>query len=319
LQRGQPDHLVPLDSGPDFRQGRQYHSRCGRKHRGGPTGVYALNCGIGALSNSGAIGGAAGSSAAPEPSTWAMMLLGFRRIGGLGLRQRRRALAKRYGVNPKTIAKWTARKSVSDLRTGPREPGSTVLTVEESAAARRTSRPPQVEGEASRKRKFKAYPIVISISTSPRFEPVRASFISSSRSIGHRSSPSSNRTRRWPATRPRTSCAALIEAVPYRVDTVLTDNGTHFRSRRRNLVPAETNGQVERMNRAIRDATVSHFYRTRDELGARPHDFVDAYNFARRLKTLRGLTPYEFVCKAWILPPQRFTISPLEKMPGLNS
>ena len=26
-------------------------------------------------------------------------------------------------------------------------------------------------------------------------------------------------------------------------------------------------------------------------------DFVAAYNFARRLKTLKGLTPYEFICK----------------------
>ena len=38
-------------------------------------------------------------------------------------------------------------------------------------------------------------------------------------------------------------------------------------------------------------------------------DFVDAYNFARRLKTLRGLTPYEFVCKAWTSQPQRFTLA----------
>jgi hypothetical protein len=54
------------------------------------------------------------------------------------------------------------------------------------------------------------------------------------------------------------------------------------------------------MNRTIKDATVKrYFYETHDELRAHLRDFVDAYNFARRLKTLRGLTPYEFICKAW--------------------
>src|SRR5208282_4475783 len=44
-----------------------------------------------------------------------------------------RGLAKRYGVNPKTVAKWKARTSVSDLPTGPKEPRSTVLSAEEEA------------------------------------------------------------------------------------------------------------------------------------------------------------------------------------------
>ena len=44
-----------------------------------------------------------------------------------------RALARRYGVNQKTIAKWKARGSVTDLPTGPKEPKSTVLSVEEEA------------------------------------------------------------------------------------------------------------------------------------------------------------------------------------------
>jgi hypothetical protein len=41
------------------------------------------------------------------------------------------------------------------------------------------------------------------------------------------------------------------------------------------------------MNRAIKDATVKrHFYDTHNQLRAHLRNFVDAYNFARRLKTL---------------------------------
>ena len=61
-----------------------------------------------------------------------------------------------------------------------------------------------------------------------------------------------------------------------------------------------TNGQAVRMNRTIKDATVKrYFYETHNQLRVHLRDFVDAYNFARRLKTLKGLTPYEFICKAW--------------------
>jgi hypothetical protein len=44
-----------------------------------------------------------------------------------------RSLAKRYGINPKTVAKWKKRPSVADLPTGPKEAGSTVLSVEDEA------------------------------------------------------------------------------------------------------------------------------------------------------------------------------------------
>jgi hypothetical protein len=46
---------------------------------------------------------------------------------------------------------------------------------------------------------------------------------------------------------------------------------------------------------------------------------VAAYNFARRLKTLKGLTPYAFICKMWATQPERFRLNPLRQMPGLNS
>ncbi|TIX18442.1 MAG: IS481 family transposase, partial [Mesorhizobium sp.] len=106
-----------------------------------------------------------------------------------------RALAKRYGINQKTVAKWRDRTSVADLPTGPREPRSTVLLPEEEAvrvAFRRytllplddclyalqptiphltrsslhrclqrhgISRLPDVEGDKPAKKKFKSYPI----------------------------------------------------------------------------------------------------------------------------------------------------------------
>jgi transposase-like protein len=44
-----------------------------------------------------------------------------------------RALAQRHGINPKTVAKWTKRPSVPDERTGPQQPRSTVLSIEEEA------------------------------------------------------------------------------------------------------------------------------------------------------------------------------------------
>lgn len=44
-----------------------------------------------------------------------------------------RALAKRYGINQKTVAKWKKRSSVADVPTGPKEAHSTVLSLEDEA------------------------------------------------------------------------------------------------------------------------------------------------------------------------------------------
>ena len=44
-----------------------------------------------------------------------------------------RALARRHGINQKTVAKWKRRGSVSDLPTGPREPRSTILSIADEA------------------------------------------------------------------------------------------------------------------------------------------------------------------------------------------
>ena len=131
------------------------------------------------------------------------------------------------------------------------------------------------------------------------------------------------------ADRP-TACAfleALIAACPYDLKIVLTDNGIQFAELPKNrhgptarwrvnrfdqicrvhdiehrlTKPNHpwTNGQVERMNRTLKEATVKRFhYQTHDELKAHLAIFLAAYNFAKRLKTLRGLTPYEAICRA---------------------
>jgi transposase InsO family protein len=79
------------------------------------------------------------------------------------------------------------------------------------------------------------------------------------------------------------------------------------------------NGQVERMNRTIKDATVKRYhYASHDELRHHLQLFVDAYNFARRLKTLRGLTPYEAICKDWTEEPSTFMQNPHHQIPGPN-
>jgi hypothetical protein len=50
-----------------------------------------------------------------------------------------------------------------------------------------------------------------------------------------------------------------------------------------------------------------------------PSPTLAANNFARRLKTLQGLTPYEYLCKLWTLTPDRFTLNPIHQLPGLNT
>jgi hypothetical protein len=46
------------------------------------------------------------------------------------------------------------------------------------------------------------------------------------------------------------------------------------------------------MNRTLKEATVNRYhYETQDQLKAHLAAFLDAYNFAKRLRTLRCLTP----------------------------
>jgi hypothetical protein len=71
------------------------------------------------------------------------------------------------------------------------------------------------------------------------------------------------------------------------------------------------------MNRTIKDATVKRYHdESHGQLRTHLALFVDAYNHARRLKTLRGLTPYEFVGQAWTREPRSVQAQPVTPPPG---
>lgn len=73
------------------------------------------------------------------------------------------------------------------------------------------------------------------------------------------------------------------------------------------------------MNRTLKEATVQRYhYSSHNELRGHLARFLHAYNYARRLKTPNGLTPYEFICRSWAAEPHRFAENPLDEMPGLN-
>jgi hypothetical protein len=74
------------------------------------------------------------------------------------------------------------------------------------------------------------------------------------------------------------------------------------------------------MNRTRKDATVKKYdYEAHDHLKEHLHAFLMAYNFAKRLTTLTGLTPYEYIYKSWQQEPERFTVNPCHHTLGLNT
>lgn len=135
----------------------------------------------------------------------------------------------------------------------------------------------------------------------------------------------------------------LVAAVPYRIHIVLTDNGIQFTNRKRDQYAFAhiftrvcqehgiehrltkpnhpwTNGQVERMNRTLKEATVKrYYYESHQQLKEHLYSFLNAYNFAKRLKTLHGLTPYEYIVKCWQNQPERFHMNPAHHIVGLNT
>ena len=73
------------------------------------------------------------------------------------------------------------------------------------------------------------------------------------------------------------------------------------------------------MNRTLKEATVKRYhYQTHDDLRGHLKTFLDAYNFAKRLKTLKGLTAFEFISKVYTEEPNRSRLHPNHLTSGLN-
>ena len=295
-----------------------------------------------------------------------------------------RALAARHGLNPKTVAKWRRRTTTADRPMGPSRPRSSVLTEAEEALVvefrRRTllplddvlgclretiptlsrsalhrclqrhgvSRLPQADERASGRKRFAETTIGyvhIDVCELRLAQGKLFLFLAIDRvsKFAHVAFYGANT---------RTNGAAflreVVAAFPYRLHTVLTDNGMAFADlpKNRGRYPEIeaifgghvfdrvcdehgithkltkpyhpwTNGQAERMNRTVKDATVKAFpYPDLEALKTHVLAFVTAYNFAKHLKALRWRTPFQAVCGAWKADPSAFKINPHHLIPG---
>ena len=210
------------------------------------------------------------------------------------------------------------------------------------------SRLPEVAGDKPDKKKFKTYPIGyfhIDIAEVQTAEGKLYVYVAVDRTSKFVFVQLVNKTGRTSAS---AFLEALIKAVPYKIHIVLTDNGVQFtfppryadgptatfmthmfdmrcrendiEHRLTKIKHPWTNDQVERMNRTIKETTVKRYHYDRHEqFKSHLVDFINAYNFGKRLKTLKGLTPHEYICKVWTNEPERFRINPVHHMPGLNT
>lgn len=286
-------------------------------------------------------------------------------------------LAKRHGVNVKTVTKWRKRSTTTDAAMGPK-PVSTVLTAEQEAGAvafrQQTQLPlndclyalqetiPQLARSAlhrlfqrhgisrlpspepaEKRKKFKEYLIGylhVDFAEVATEEGKVYLFVALDRTSKLAFAELQPRATKMLAA---DFLRRVLAAIPYQVPKVLTDNSTQFGNRphqvyawrhifdrvrdehgieHRFTKPAHpwTNGQVERFNRRLKEATVRQYhYQTTAQLNEHLQAFLLAYNPGKRLKRLAGKTPHEFICQQWHLTPTIFIRDPTQLTLGLYS
>jgi len=264
-----------------------------------------------------------------------------------GSKESTRTLARRYGLNPKTVAKWRLRKTTFDGPMGPKERRSSVLRPDEEALVvefrRRTLLPlddllGNLRGRIPALTRSSLHRCLErhGISRLPKNdETLKRGRVLETR-IGYIHIDSCelraadgkthmflaiDRVSKFTyvefhsqATRAIGAdfLASVVKAFPYKIRIVLTDNGVAFTDKpqtkyrcglhafdmvcRKHGIEHRltrpyhpwTNGQAERMNRTVKDATVKTFHYDRlEDLVHHATAFVTAYNFAKHLKSLR--------------------------------
>ena len=138
----------------------------------------------------------------------------------------------------------------------------------------------------------------------------------------------------------------LIKDFPFKIHTILTDNGAQFTYEllAEHLKPKNkvhlfdktcsaagikhrltkfrhpwTNGQVEIFNRKIKEHTTKRYhYDTQESLKRHLMAFLLAYNFQRPLKALKFKSPYDIILEKYKQLPNLFNCNPIQKTMGLN-
>ena len=100
-----------------------------------------------------------------------------------------------------------------------------------------------------------------------------------------------------------------------RFDMICATNGIEHRLTKPNY--PWTNGQVVRLNRTLKEATVKRYhFDNNDQLRRHLCNVRNAHNYARPLKPRNGLTPDEYNCKTWASEPERAVVSLFYLIPG---
>src|SRR3954470_1567867 len=204
-----------------------------------------------------------------------------------------RALAQRHGVNPKTVSKWKKRGSVADRATGPKQPKSTGLSPEDEAivvAFRRhtllplddclyalqatiahltrsslhrclqrhgISRLPELEGKKP-KQPFQTYPIGyfhIDIAEVRTNEAKLYLFVAIDRTCKF---AFAKLHRKADVSTAAGFLEALVDAVPYQIHTVLTDNGIQFGDAIQHRSGPTARYRLHRFDRACLEHRIEH-------------------------------------------------------------